>query len=209
MSKLCKQPAAHDAEVQWRRLPILDCLPRGNLTALTAGILGSLYQIIQDYFVCTKFYKIQLSRKVDHLRVVLNHLLKEKTVINLSMFCSFHPAECLHNQKSHWPYLSDEISYYSYLMSQEAKYNLRLSLHIFLEILALFRCNTWFVRHPASPTTSLIILLSMSAMVFTTLNSMQTPSHSRRRPFCQVDRFNNVFQSPKSQLTSTLPFYCW
>jgi len=36
-------------------LPILDCLPRGNLTALTAGILGSLYQIIQDYFVCTKF----------------------------------------------------------------------------------------------------------------------------------------------------------
>jgi len=81
---------------------------------------------------------------VDHLRVVLNHLLKEKTVINLSMFCSFHPAECLHNQKSHWPYLSDEISYYSYLMSQEAKYNLRLSLHIFLEILALFRCNMWF-----------------------------------------------------------------
>ena len=67
-------------------LPILDCLPRGNLTALTAGILGSLYQIIQDYFVCTKFYKIQLSRKVDHLRVVLNHLLKEKTVLNLSMF---------------------------------------------------------------------------------------------------------------------------
>lgn len=36
-------------------LPILDCLPRGNLTALTAGILGSLYQIIQDYVVCTKF----------------------------------------------------------------------------------------------------------------------------------------------------------
>jgi len=64
VSKLCKQPAAQDAEVQWRRLPILDCLPRGNLTALTAGILGSLYQIIQR-LLCLHKIRFKDSRQVD------------------------------------------------------------------------------------------------------------------------------------------------
>ena len=45
-------------------LPILDCLPRGNLTALTAGILGSLYQIIQR-LLCLHKIRFKDSRQVD------------------------------------------------------------------------------------------------------------------------------------------------
>lgn len=135
-------------------------------------------------------------------------LLKEKTVINLSMFCSFHPAaECLHNQKSHWPYLSDEISYYSYLSKSGGQIQSKTVSSYLLGDIGIISLQYVILRHPAPPT--LIILLSMSFLLFTTLNLMWTPSHSKSRPFCQVDRFLTKSFSPKSQLTSTLPFYCW
>jgi len=68
----------------------------------------------------------------------------------------------------------------------EAKYsyNLRLYLHIFSEISALFCCNTWFRRDTVRAPIALSWKLA--------------PVTSRQSPVSGLDRFNKVFQSEES-----------